>query len=333
MGVFKILRSIKSIFIHIRSSLKLIFLLIIGAAIIIGAVSLIYKPAYAVTLNGEFLGYTSNKSKLQDKINEYMKTGDGENIAFVDIQTLPEYSFCFLKRNTELNEENIIANVKELGTVYYEYYAIVLNNKEKSYVKTKKEAEEVIANLKKKKSSNVSKIAYTEIHDTELKKFTKVATIVDDLYVKPVTVAAVSSGGGGLTSVASYTSKPDLGISLVRPTSGIITARFGSRGYAGHTGLDIAGSHGSAIKAVAGGTVVAAGNSGSGYGIYVKIRHTNGIETLYGHCSSVNVSVGDSVSQGERIASMGSTGRSTGTHLHLEIRKNGTALNPENYVY
>ena len=74
--MFKILLTIKNIFVHIRSSLKLIFLIIISATIIIGIISVFYRPTYAVSLNGEILGYTTNKTELQQKINQYMITND-----------------------------------------------------------------------------------------------------------------------------------------------------------------------------------------------------------------------------------------------------------------
>ena len=72
IGVFNILRSIKNIFIHIRSSLKLIFLIVIAAILIISIISLFYKVTYSVTLNGEFIGYTNSRTELQEKINMYI---------------------------------------------------------------------------------------------------------------------------------------------------------------------------------------------------------------------------------------------------------------------
>ena len=95
--MFKILKSIKNIFVHIRTSLKFIFLILIATTLIVGIISLFYRPMYSVTLNGEFIGYTTNKSKLQNRINEYIQNGD-KNIAFIDIQSLPEYKLCLLKR-------------------------------------------------------------------------------------------------------------------------------------------------------------------------------------------------------------------------------------------
>ena len=142
--MFKILKSIKNVFAHIRSSLKLIIMIIIFAILIIGIISIFYKPTYSVTLNGEFIGYTNDKNGLQKKINEYMKGIETQNIAFVDIQTLPEYSLCFVKRDSVDNSEEILEKVKSLGTTYYEYYAILLEDEEKYYVPTKEEAEAII---------------------------------------------------------------------------------------------------------------------------------------------------------------------------------------------
>ena len=85
---------------------------------------------------------------------------------------------------------------------------------------------------------------------------------------------------------------------------------------------------------VAAGTVVTAsyGYNG-GYGNYIVISHGNGVQTAYGHCNSLSVSVGQKVSQGQLIGTVGNTGNSTGNHLHLEIRVNGVAQNPQNYLY
>ena len=69
------------------------------------------------------------------------------------------------------------------------------------------------------------------------------------------------------------------------------------------------------------------------YGIHAKIQHANGVETLYAHCSELYITEGQYVAQGELIGAVGSTGRSTGPHLHLEIRANGQTLNPQHYLY
>ncbi len=120
-------------------------------------------------------------------------------------------------------------------------------------------------------------------------------------------------------------------------TSFRYTSPFGGRtdplgrGRRMHEGVDMAGSKGSPIYATADGVVIDAGWE-SGYGQLVSIRHNFGIETRYGHMSRIRVSVGDRVSRGDRIGDMGSTGRSTGTHLHYEIRLSGDAINPMIYI-
>lgn len=98
-----------------------------------------------------------------------------------------------------------------------------------------------------------------------------------------------------------------------------------------HNGIDIAGGMGVDIVAADSGTVLFAGNSSS-YGKYIVISHGNGITTLYAHCSQLLVSAGASVTKGQTIAKVGSTGKSTGPHLHFEVSVNGTRCNPLDYV-
>lgn len=110
-----------------------------------------------------------------------------------------------------------------------------------------------------------------------------------------------------------------------------ISSRYGSRAGGFHYGIDMAKASGSSIKAADGGTVIFAGWYGS-YGNLVEIDHGGGFTTRYAHCSSINVSVGSKVYQGQVIAAVGSTGFSTGPHLHFEVRKYGSTLNPSSYI-
>lgn len=117
--------------------------------------------------------------------------------------------------------------------------------------------------------------------------------------------------------------------SFVWPTAGGITQ--GYKFY--HKAIDIANKSGGAILAADSGTIVQAGwLDNSGYGNRVMIDHGNGFMTLYAHLSAVQVQVGQTVSRGNVVGQMGSTGRSTGTHLHFEIRKDGALLNPMSYL-
>ena len=109
------------------------------------------------------------------------------------------------------------------------------------------------------------------------------------------------------------------------------TSGFGPRWGRMHSGTDFAGAHGSPIRATADGVVTHAGRAGA-YGNLVKIQHAYGYETRYAHASKIYVKVGQRVSRGDKIAAMGNTGRSTGTHLHYEIRIGGKAINPMRYI-
>jgi murein DD-endopeptidase MepM/ murein hydrolase activator NlpD len=122
------------------------------------------------------------------------------------------------------------------------------------------------------------------------------------------------------------------------PYPGKITSTFGHRenpfdgsGVETHKGLDISGPIGSPVKAMAKGQVEFAGEKG-GFGNCIILKHGNGFETLYGHLSKILVKVGQSVSIGEEIGRIGSTGRSTGPHLHYEIHKNGKKINPQSFL-
>jgi len=103
------------------------------------------------------------------------------------------------------------------------------------------------------------------------------------------------------------------------------------RGYRQHEGQDLAGDYGSPIYATADGVISYAGWE-NGYGRLIKITHAFGIETRYGHLSQIRVEVGQRVSRGDRIGDMGNSGRSTGTHLHYEIRIGGSAINPMTFI-
>ncbi len=119
---------------------------------------------------------------------------------------------------------------------------------------------------------------------------------------------------------------------FINPLPGsMISSRFGSRSGGFHLGQDMAKSSGSSIKAADGGTVTFAGWQGS-YGYMVDIDHGGGYTTRYAHCSDIYVSVGEKVYQGKAIAAVGSTGVSSGPHLHFEVRKYGSVVNPASYI-
>ena len=332
---------VKQILVFARKSVKLTILIAVSIFLIICAVALFFKPIYSVTINGEAVGYSKDKSKLQARINKYMENGeegDNSNIAFVQVDNLPEYKMCLLKRNIVTNDDEIFEKIKQTGVIYYKYYAILEGEEEKAYVSEFSQAEEIVTKLREKESNNIDQISILEMYDTELKDFAEVEATVAALYQQKVVVQApkkvVTTGKVNTSTNISYQKVP-ISLNLIRPISGTITSRFGARSsirVSDHTGLDIGASIGTPIKAAAGGTVTFSGYKGS-YGYMVVISHGNGIETYYGHCSKLYVTAGQNVNQGDVIAAVGNTGNSTGPHLHLEIRINGVAYNPQNYLY
>jgi murein DD-endopeptidase MepM/ murein hydrolase activator NlpD len=133
--------------------------------------------------------------------------------------------------------------------------------------------------------------------------------------------AGAGSTGTGAPSAAGF----------IWPVSGTVVSGYGMRWGRLHEGIDITASSGTPIWAAAAGTVIHAGWLG-GYGNLVVIDHGNGLATAYAHASAILVSVGQSVSQGETVALVGSTGNSSGPHLHFEVRVNGTAVDPLLYL-
>lgn len=341
---------LKKIIIHTKKGIKFIVLLGTAIFLILSAIALLYKPTYCVLIKGEEVGYTENRTKLQHKINDYIENGEEEkaNVAFVQVENLPEYRLCLLKKNITTNDNEIFDKIKEQGITYYRYYAIAENQEEKLYVSTFEEAESIINSLKEKDSKNIDNISIIEKYQTDVKDLISLEEAISKLYIQKEKVTKVAKEeniidseeinktmGTVNTALTTSKSKAKIGLALIRPVSGTITARFGDGSNmrkSSHTGLDIATSTGTPVVAAASGVVTFSGYKGS-YGNMLVISHGNGIQTYYGHCSKLYVPAGTKVTQGQTIAAVGSTGNSTGPHLHLEVRVNGVAYNPQNYVY
>lgn len=148
--------------------------------------------------------------------------------------------------------------------------------------------------------------------------------ILNSQIIKEPSTAVINKGTKIVPSKGSGT--------LNWPTvGGIVTSGYGPRWGTFHYGLDISGVSDRTIKASDNGVVISAGYNG-GYGNCVKIDHGNGIQTLYAHLSSISVTVGEKIAKGQKVGIMGSTGNSTGVHLHFEVIVNGEKKNPINYV-
>ncbi|MFT5563505.1 MAG: murein DD-endopeptidase MepM/ murein hydrolase activator NlpD [Myxococcota bacterium] len=149
--------------------------------------------------------------------------------------------------------------------------------------------------------------------------------------------SVTNSRGAAMLSAASLFSSgsgPFAGhVATVSPVEGVVSSSFGPRvhpitgKHRDHDGLDIAAPTGTSVRAITDGTVVRAEDAG-GYGLLVEVDHGNGVITRYAHLSSIDVEVGQRLGVGGHLGAVGSTGRSTGPHLHVEVRVDGEPLDP-----
>ena len=319
----------RKIIYNTRKSFKFIVLLFLLLISVITLLAFKFKPAYSVTIDGQSVGFTTDKVEIENKIKEEIMSENG-NVAFVTINQSPDYKLELVNRTEDMNEEELINSLKENAEVTYKYYAVTFNGETKSYVNTLEEAEKLVAEIKEEHSGNLDlDIGIREYYTADVDDAKQISENDD------VTVAKQQLE----SSVDEYIDKKSKTINdiylAVTPVNGVITSRFAAIEnvrYGAHTGLDIGAASGTPIHATADGVVTYASSMGT-YGNLVRISHGNGVETYYAHCSRILVGVGQTVSAGDTIALVGSTGNSTGPHLHLEIRLNGTPINPQKYLY
>lgn len=303
--------------------------------LIIAILLIKYKPIHKVSISGEEIGYLDTKNTLEESIKNKMNETQKVNIDSIQINANPEYECKLVDRNTTTNEEKIIANLKDKITVTYKYYEIALSENTIQKVNTLEEAEELI-NLVKEENNTID-LTIDEKYTQNKEELTITDLEIAKKEIKEKTKEAIKIQEAKKAEEERIKAMPEVnGIKLaIKPVSGTITSRYGASSKirkSNHTGLDIATSAGTPIKVVANGTVTNAKYSGS-YGNLVKISHGNGIETWYAHTNKMYVKVGQKVKAGEVIATVGSTGNSTGNHLHFEIRVNGKHVNPQKYLY
>ena len=238
-----------------------------------------------------------------------------------------------------------MAKVEENSETTYKLYAVTIDGKEKATIAKLEEAESLVKELKEKYNKELdTKIAIIDVITTDNEKnVTTIKTAKTNITKDLNKLVEKKKAEEEAAKAAIYSSQVSTqyvslgGVKLtVTPVSGVITSRFGSRESirsSAHKGLDIGAPKGTPIKAAGAGTVIYAGYNDGGYGYLVQISHGSGVQTYYAHCSKLYVSTGDKVEAGDTIAAVGSTGRSTGNHLHFEVVKNGVKLNPQHYLY
>lgn len=321
----------KKIKYYTKEGCKLFSVMAIALGLIIAIILLKYRPIYKVTLGGQEIGYVEDEAKLKERIQQEIIEMEGKNIDFVSLNEVPDYEFKLVSKTQETNEEEIMLALRENARIMYKYYAVILNNETVGLVDNIEEAEQAVNTIKEEHKNDSIKL---ELSITE--NYTE---NIEEISLETVQVAQgqVEEKVAELIEQDEKSKMPSInGVLLaVTPVQGNITSRFGvvsSIRSGAHTGTDICCSIGTKIRAVSSGTVTFAQMNGA-YGNLIKISHGNGVETWYAHCKELYATVGQQIKAGDVIAAVGMTGNTTGPHLHLEIRVNGTAINPQNYLY
>lgn len=318
---------------YTKEIFKFFSITLIAFGLIIAIVFIKYKPVYAVSISGEEVGYVSSEEKFNKEIEENIENYSAKNVDSVELSAKPEYELKLVNKSEETNEDSILIAMQKEMKITYKYYDILLNDEKIESVDTKEEAEEIINSMNNQNEEEISlSIAERTTNNPE-----EIST--NDLEVAKTTISNTISNTIEQKREEEEKAKGIANVNGIKiavlPVRGTISSRYGVSSrirVSTHTGLDIAATSGTPIKVVSDGTVTFAGWSGS-YGYLVKVDHGNGVETWYGHTSKMYVTAGEKVSAGETIAGVGSTGNSTGPHLHFEIRINGKTVNPQNYVY
>ena len=281
-----------------------------------------YKPVYAVTLGNENVGYIENKEEFEQKVEDLVVNYSSKNVDSVELNSTPSFELKFVDKNEQTNEQEIIIAMQKDVTITYKYYEIALDDEIVDSVDKKEDAENIVNELK------------SEHEDLNLTVNEKITQNAEEIKTEDTQIAKAKISAIVEENENTIANVEGIKIACL-PVTGTITSRYAERSSirsSTHTGLDIAAPTGTSIQVVADGRVTCASYSGA-YGNLVKVDHGNGVETWYAHTSKMYVNVGQEVKAGDVIAAVGSTGNSTGAHLHLEIRINGNHVNPQDYLY
>ncbi len=316
--------SIKKLKFYTKETIKFFNIALIAIGFIIAIILIKYKPMYEVKIEGTTIGYVENKKSLNEKIQENVENYSKENIESAELTATPEYELKLVNKSQDENEDEVIIALQNELEITYKYYEIASNNEVIENVKDEETAEKLVNEIKELSNNEVE----LTINEKTTKALEEIQ--IDDLEVaKENTVEKLN-----IDTTESIADINGIKVATL-PVTGTISSRYGVSSkirVSTHTGLDIAATTGTPIKVVADGTITLAAYSGS-YGYLVKVDHGNGVETWYGHTSKMLVKEGQAVKAGDTIALVGSTGNSTGPHLHFEVRINGEHVNPQKYLY
>ena len=315
----------------------------------IGFMAWKFKFVYMVEMGGVELGLVNDKDKFEKDVKDTLENLE-EPVVSAKLQENPKYSLRLVdKDDIDVDDNYVFAKVEEKIEKTYRYYNIKEDDKLLAKVSTKEERDNLLKELEEGKQvkdlkveeeetkeyyiisyDEAKQLASTNVDNIENEKKSKLAK--EKIEKRNTNIVKNIRKGGTVSASSSSNASAMLGsLSFRRPlNSSRISA--GYLGYPGHRGIDFPSPQGTPVMAAESGTVTTVMYSNKSYGNRVIIDHGNGISTLYGHNSTIGVSLGQKVSKGQTIAGVGSTGNSTGNHVHFEIRINGKPINPTSYV-
>ncbi len=298
---------------------------------IIAIILIKYKPIYSINILGEEIGYTQNKQNFTDIVNKEILESNVQNMQIISTDIKPEYKLKLINRDETISDSVALAYLKQNAKVTYKFYEVTLGDKAKSCVDSLDKATKIVEKIKENHPGDDNDL---NIQIVERYTENKDEVDIDSIEVAQENLQKEINNHSRQKKENAIANIKGVKIAT-KPVSGIITSRYGEgsrRRVSSHTGLDIACKVGTSIKVIADGTVTFANYKGS-YGNLVKVNHGDNVETWYAHCNKIYTSVGAKVKAGDVISAVGSTGNSTGAHLHLEIRINGEPVNPQKYFY
>lgn len=317
------------------STVKFVFFSIFSLLLIFSAVLFTvlneYKPVVKAYINQNFIGYFSTEQHFDEVYNELVteKQNSDSNVK-VYLESEPTFEASYIK-DSLLEKQDVYTNLRSQVKIEYTLYNVAVNGENKLTFDNQDEANKYAEKLK----SEVTKLNV----EVESKKTGEISDITSIEKAEEITKSIIGENSPKGNLSKKLTTKEVLANvvnssseSGVWPTTAhYISSPYGWRWGTIHTGTDIAGKARDPIFAYKSGTVTYSGWANS-YGNIVKIDHGNGMSTWYAHNSKLLVKAGQKVAQGEIIALMGSTGFSTGNHLHFEVRLNGIHVNSYPYI-
>ena len=322
-----------------KAKLSLSFLaVIIATAVLIQYIQ--HKPnAYEVYMNGKHLAYIESKEKFYN--------------AKKDIEIDLEKRFGKITLKDDIKFQYVTVSLKDLSSSNSLREAIVKNSittvsgvlmksdgKKVAVLANENEIRKVLDTIKdiyKQKDTNAdfklkNNVTYIkeDVSIGEIKTTEEIVNIINE-NKKDSLVCFVKENEINKAKNLSLSRSASLSNFMYTPSRGGITSPFGMRWGKMHNGIDIGASMGDPIYAAMDGKVCCT-EWEDGYGNVIKIDHGKGVQTIYAHCSSIGVKLGECVKQGEKIGQVGSTGRSTGPHVHFEVRVDNVPQNPLKYL-